>query len=290
MIEPRADARAEATVRLARLGGRMAVAMFRETTVSWKSDGSMLTDADVRIQRRLETEIAALFPDDGLLGEEETGAAGAGLDARHCWVLDPIDGTNNFGRRMPGFTVSVGVLRDGVPWAGAVYDPVADHLFSARRGAGAWLNGERLAVGPAPLSSHSLFSIRSPFDDAVPEFAQGWLCRYRLRRFGSTALHLCYVATGGLAFVHDHRASLWDVAGAGLVLTEAGGIITHDDGSPLFPVAVTRVREALSFVAGDPEAHRAALGDLERDATSPPRGRASARLARPGHRRRRDTA
>jgi len=283
MIDGRADARAEATIRLARLGGRMALAMFRETPVSWKPDGSMLTDADMRIQRRLETEITALFPGDAMLGEEETGAAGAGPDARHCWVLDPIDGTNNFGRGMPGFTVSVGVLRDGLPWAGAVYDPVADHLFCARRGSGAWLNGGRLSLSPAPLSARSLFSIRAPFEDPVPECVLRWLRRYRLRRIGSTALHLCYVAIGGLAFVHDHRASLWDVAGAALVLAEAGGLITRDDGTPLFPVALTRAHEPLAFIAGDPEAHRAALADVERDAASRPPVAGRHRL--PGHRR-----
>jgi myo-inositol-1(or 4)-monophosphatase len=166
----------------------------------------MVTDADLDVRRCLEQEIAHRFPGDDVLGEETTERAGRALGSR-CWgIIDPIDGTNNFGRRLPGFCVSVGVLRDGEPYAGAVYDPTADWLFAAAAGLGAWRNGQRLRLEPTPLSSRSLFAIRAPFGDGVPPFVQSWRERFRLRRFGSTALQLCYVALGGLAFVHDPRA------------------------------------------------------------------------------------
>jgi myo-inositol-1(or 4)-monophosphatase len=258
-----ADPRAGAAAELARLAGKIALDHFERAEVSWKADDSMVTDADLAIQSWLEEEIAAAFPDDGLLGEEGATRSPRRLEARHVWVLDPVDGTNNFGRGIPGFAVSVGVLRDGMPLAGAVYDPVAGQLFTACAGQGAWLNGRRLRLGPTPLDRRSLFSIRSPFEGEVPAYVRAWLGRYRLRRFGSTALQLCYVAAGALAFVHDHRASLWDIAGAAAVLQEAGGVLTGPAGEPLFPLVPAAYRgEPIELLAGDPLAHRQCLGDL----------------------------
>ncbi len=203
-----ADRRAAAASEIARLAGKIALDYFERAEVSWKADDSMVTEADVAIQSWLEDEIAAAFPSDGILGEEGLTKSRLRPGAAFVWVIDPVDGTNNFGRGIPGFAISVGVLREGMPFAGAVYDPVSSQLFTACVGHGAWLNGRRLSVEPAVLSSRSLFSIRSPFSDDVPGHVHEWLTRYRLRRFGSTALQLCYVAAGALAFVHDHRASL----------------------------------------------------------------------------------
>jgi fructose-1,6-bisphosphatase/inositol monophosphatase family enzyme len=262
-----AEVRLQAAARLARLGGRIALDRLGQPRVSWKSDDSMLTDADVAIQQRLEAEIAAQFPHDAVVGEEGSEAAHGAVapgPARYLWVVDPIDGTNNFGRRLPGFSVSVGVMRGGQPVAGAVFDPLADMLFRARRGCGAWLNGEPLALRPPPLSARSLFAIRSPFEGPVPRFVEGWLRRYRLRRFGSTALHLCYVALGGLAFVHDDRACLWDIAGAAPVLLEAGGVLSRPDGGPLFPLEGP-LTGRLAFLAGDARAHAEVLPEVARE-------------------------
>jgi myo-inositol-1(or 4)-monophosphatase len=259
-IEP-GDGRGSAAARLAMLGGRMALECFGQVDVSWKADGSMVTRADLDIQAALERDIRAAFPRDGVLGEE--GVSKGPRDAAYRWVLDPIDGTNNFGRGLPGFSVSVGVLHDGMPVAGAVYDPVADWLFSAAEGQGARLNGRRIQLAPAALSSRSLFAIRTPYAAGIPAPVARWLERYRLRRFGSTALHLCYVALGALAFVHDHDAAIWDVAGAAAVLLGAGGVMTGPDGGPLFPLAdAQRSGASFTFVAGNAMAHRQALEDL----------------------------
>jgi myo-inositol-1(or 4)-monophosphatase len=257
-----AEGRADTAAFLARLGGRMALDHLRDPLVSWKPDDSMVTDVDVAIQQRIEKEIQEAFPADVVVGEEGHAVLVEPAAGRNVWVIDPIDGTNNFGRGLPGFSVSVGILRDGWPVAGAVYDPVADMLFTARRGGGAALNGEPIALRPTPLGRRSLFAIRSPFEDGVPPVVVRWLERYRLRRFGSTALHLCYVALGGLAFVHDDRASLWDVAGAAAVLLEAGGAMTRPDGRPLFPLHGPALTAPLAFVAGDPHAHPAIVAEI----------------------------
>jgi myo-inositol-1(or 4)-monophosphatase len=270
---PAADRRAGAASEIARLAGKIALDYLDRAEVSWKADDSMVTEADVAIQAWLEDEIAAAFPGDGILGEEGLTTRRLRPGARFVWVLDPVDGTDNFGRGIPGFAISVGVLHDGMPFAGAVYDPVSSQLFTACVGHGAWLNGRRLRVEPAVLSSRSLFSIRAPFSEDVPSYVRGWLTRYRLRRFGSTALQLCYVAAGALAFVHDHRASLWDIAAAAAVLAEAGATLTAEDGAPMFPIdPSTYGGEPIAFLAGDSTGHRLSLADVRAARGGPSRG------------------
>ena len=247
---------------LALLGGRLALESFHRAHVSIKRDGSLVTDSDLGIQDALGREIARIFPADRLVAEE--GAIGGPQPtARYAWILDPIDGTNNFARGMPGFAVSVGVLRDGLPFAGAVYDPVSRWLFSGCAGRGAWLNDRPLHVRAEPLAGSTLFALRTPCDMGVPEYIESWIRRHCVRRFGSTALQLCYVALGGLDFVHDDRASLWDIAGAAPVLVEAGGLLTSDTGAPLFPVTMAQAAGApIGLLAGHPRAHAGALRDV----------------------------
>src|SRR5262245_39287348 len=174
---PVSDRRGDAAAELARLAGKIALDYFERAEVSWKPDDSMVTDADVAVQSWLENEIAGAFPADGILGEEGLTPRRRNPAARFVWVLDPVDGTNNFGRGIPGFAVSIGILHDGMPFAGAVYDPVAGQLYTACRGQGARLNGRRIRAAPSPLGPRSLFSIRSPFAGAVPPYAERWLRR-----------------------------------------------------------------------------------------------------------------
>jgi myo-inositol-1(or 4)-monophosphatase len=210
--------------------------------------------------------IAQRFPGDAILTEEDREGCELPATSGFCWVLDPLDGTGNFTCGLPGYSVSLGILRDGAPFAGAVYDPVSDWLFTGCVGRGACLDGRALRTASAPLSRRSLVSIRSPYDGPVPDFVQTWLMRYRLRRFGSTALQLCYVALGGLALAHDQRAMVWDVAGAAPVLFEAGACLTRLDGSPLFPLSTRELGgRPLAFLAGNSDAHRDALGMLENE-------------------------
>lgn len=249
---------------LALRAGQTLMRYFERARVTWKDDDSMVTDADLAVEDLLSREIGAAFPEDVVLGEERR--RGEPLPAgRHVWVIDPVDGTNNFGRGIPGFSVSIGVLCDGLPLAGVVHDPLARQLFSGYLREGAWLNGRPLRIEPAALGPRSLFSIRAPYASGVPPFVSRWLERYRLRRPGSTALALCYVAAGALAFVHDHRASLWDIAGAAPVLLEAGGMLTNPAGGDLFPLAPGAIgRAPIAFLAGDPIGHHESLSDIQR--------------------------
>jgi myo-inositol-1(or 4)-monophosphatase len=255
------EPRLEAAVALTLRAGQMLMAFFERARVGWKDDDSMVTDADLAVEDLIAGEIERAFPGEAIWGEERRRAARP--DSRYAWIVDPVDGTDNFGRGMPGFSVSIGVLRDGRPLAGAVYDPLARQLFSGWAGEGAWLNGRPLRIEGAALGPRSLFSIRAPFADGVPAFVSRWLRRYRLRRPGSTALALCYVAVGAIAFVHDHRASLWDIAGAAPVLLAAGGVLTSPAGAALFPVEPDAIGGTpIAFLAGDPIAHHESLSDV----------------------------
>ena len=257
------EARAQIAAELALLGGGLALERFHHGQASIAHDRSVPMDADVVIQEAVGREIARVFPGDALVGDEGL-LSPARPDARYGWVLDPIDGTENFARGLPGFSISIGVLRDGMPFAGAVYDPIARWLFTGCAGRGAWVNDRPLRVRGAPAADGVLFSIRTPCDGAVPDFVDGWMRRHRLRRFGSTALHLCYVAAGGLDFVHDDRASLWDIAGAAPILLEAGGILTTDRGGAMFPpTSPQTIGAPISLLAGTPLAHAGALRDIQ---------------------------
>ena len=270
------ESRARLAADLAVLGGRLALERFH-LAQSVRGARTAADDSDLAIHDTLGLEIARLFPGDGLLGDDEPVLDDGSRAPRYAWVLGPLDDTGNFARGMPGFTVSVGVLRDRMPFAGAVYDPVARWLFTGCVGRGAWLNDRPLrAHGDAP-SGTALFAARTPWATGVPEYVESWLRRYGVRRFGSTALHLCYVALGGLDFVHDDRASLRDVAGAAPVLLEAGGVLTYETGAPLFPM--TQAGATLrAILGGHPRDHADALCDLRAARTEPS---ASARRSLP---------
>jgi len=255
--------RARLAADLAVLGGRLALERFHLAQAGGRGEPSAAGDADLAIHDTLGREIARVFPGDRLLGAVPVDDARAHVG--YEWVLGPLDDTANFARGMPGFTVAVGVLRGRMPFAGAVYDPVARWLFTGCAGRGAWLNDRPLRVperGSASATT-ALFASRTPWVAGAPDYVEKWMRCYGLRRFGSIALHLCYVALGGLDFVHDDRATLRDVAGAAPVLLEAGALLTGEAGAALFPLTPGHVGVTpMALLAGHPRAHAEALCDL----------------------------
>ena len=255
--------RARLAADLAVLGGRLALERFHLAQAGGRREPSAVRDADLAIHDTLGREIARVFPGDGLIGDVRVDDARAHVG--YEWVLGPLDDTANFARGMPGFTVAVGVLRGRMPVAGAVYDPVARWLFTGCTGRGAWLNDRplRVPLRAATSPATALFASRTPWVGGMPEYAGTWMRRYGARRFGSTALHLCYVALGGLDFVHDDRATLRDVAGAAPVLLEAGALLTTETGALLFPLPLDHAGiTPMALLAGHPRAHADALRDL----------------------------
>lgn len=195
-------------------------------------------------------------PDDSIVGEE--GASHRGSSG-YEWHVDPIDGTVNFVYDLPGWCTSIAVLRDGEPVAGAVYAPVVDELYSAGRGQGTTING--VAVGVSGSTDLSTSLAATGFSYHLDEHRRAQAARIAsvlptvrdIRRQGSAALDLAYVATGRVDVYFEEFINSWDVAAGVLLVTEAGGTVSAFDGSPLDVAAPAGV------VAATPRLHAAVV-------------------------------
>ena len=209
-----------------------------------KAPADLVTDADLATQREIFTYLAGEFPDHVLLGEEqlpdfptETPAAD---DPRPTWIIDPIDGTVNYAHDAPAYCVSIGLRVAGELCVGVIYDHRADEMFAAATGLGATLNGEPMRVSEITNLREGLLSTGLPAD--VSEQLRGveWWKYFAsraqaLRRTGSTALNLAYVACGRFDGYFAFANKAWDVAAGVVLVREAGGEVTSVDGSPHDP-------------------------------------------------------
>jgi myo-inositol-1(or 4)-monophosphatase len=198
----------------------------------------LVTEMDLAIERAFRAMIAERFPSHAVLGEEfeETGDRDA--RPRFCWVLDPIDGTTNYAHGLPIFCASLALEIDAVAVVGAVYDPTRRELFTAERGHGAWLNGAPLRVSASSALIDSLLVTGFHYDihrdpAYLIELFGEFISRARaVRRLGSAALDLCYVAAGRFDAFWEHKLQPWDVAAGALIVEEAGGKVTTIEGGP----------------------------------------------------------
>ena len=209
--------------------------------VDKKGTIDLVTEVDLECERMCRAVLAERFPDHDILAEEMSRDPGQPSTERYRWVYDPLDGTTNYAHGLPIFCSSLALQIDGRTVVGAVYDPTRAELFTAERGAGAFLNGQRLHVSGAGELIDSLLVTGFPYDvhkqtaDLVTMFA-AFLGRARaVRRLGSAALDLCYVAAGRFDGYWEQHLWPWDVAAGALVVTEAGGIVTGMDGSEFDP-------------------------------------------------------
>ena len=196
----------------------------------------LVTEVDVAIERSFRQMIAERFPDHAVLGEEMGGSATP--PAGPCWVFDPIDGTTNFAHGLPIFCASLALEVDGTAQVAAVYDPTRRELFTAERGSGAFLNGRRLQVSDAAALVDAVLVTGFPYDvhqrveEIVGLFA-AFVGRARaVRRLGSAALDLCYVAAGRMDGFWETDLKAWDIAGGALIVELAGGRVTSMSGAP----------------------------------------------------------
>lgn len=217
-------------VQMAHFGGEM--------RVDKKGAIDLVTEIDLRVEREFRAMIAQRFPDHVVLGEEFSAEEDRTRVAEFCWILDPIDGTTNFAHGLPIFCSSLGFEIDGELAVGAVYDPTRRELFTAQRGAGAWLNGAPLRVSSAATVLDSLlvtgfhYSIHKDPEELLGLFTE-FITRARaIRRLGSAALDLCYVAAGRFDGFWEQKLQPWDVAAGALIVQEAGGMVTTSDGQP----------------------------------------------------------
>ena len=201
----------------------------------------LVTEVDVAVERMFRAMIAERFPDHAVLGEElQQDDLLRRTAPGYCWVFDPIDGTTNFAHGLPIFCASLGLELDGQAVLGAVYDPTRRELFTAERGQGARLNGERIRVTAADTVMDSLLVTGFPYTVQQPETGEElvslfghFLGRSRaVRRLGSAALDLCYVAAGRLDGFYEAILKPWDSCAGALIVAEAGGQVTDWHGTP----------------------------------------------------------
>jgi myo-inositol-1(or 4)-monophosphatase len=197
---------------------------------------NLVTEMDARAEALIVEALRAAFPDDALLAEE--GGSAAGRSGRR-WIIDPLDGTTNYAHGIPIFAVSIALETGGRVGVGVVYDPNHGELFTAERGAGAFVNGERLAVSSAASLDGSLLCTGFPYDvretphNNFRQYTTFSLRTQGVRRMGSAVIYLAYVAAGRLDGYWELRLGPWDAAAGSLLVEEAGGRVTSVTGGPL---------------------------------------------------------
>lgn len=198
----------------------------------------LVTEVDVEVERAARALLGGRFPDHGILAEELGGVPTA---ASHRWVFDPLDGTTNFAHGVPIFCSSLALEIDGEAVVGAVFDPNRNELFTAERGVGAWLNGAPLRVSSAERMIDAMlvtgfpYDIHSTLDDVVGLFAAYVGQARAIRRLGSAAIDLCWVAAGRMDGFWEQRLQPWDTRAGALLVAEAGGRISGLDGAAWDP-------------------------------------------------------
>jgi myo-inositol-1(or 4)-monophosphatase len=243
----------------ARKAARSLTRDFREVEhlqVSVKGPGNFVSSADHRAEKILREELAKARPGYGFLGEE--GGHQEGPDKTHTWIVDPLDGTTNFLHGIPQFCVSIGLEREGTIVAGVIYNPIVDELFIGERGKGAFLNDQRLRVAARRQLAEAVFAC------GLPHRGRGDLALFRkefavvqdkvagLRRFGSAALDLAWVAAGRVDGYWERNLSPWDMAAGLLLVREAGGFVSDVNGTD-------GMMTSHSIVAGNDTMHQELL-------------------------------
>jgi myo-inositol-1(or 4)-monophosphatase len=224
------DSMLEFAIDTARRAGVLLLSMFEgQRDVKLKSTFELVTDADHASEALVISAISRQYPDHAVVAEESGGTA---AEAGYTWLIDPLDGTNNYAHGLPIFSVSLALLHDGAPLVGVIYDPTRDELFAAERGEGARCNGRRIHVSENASLAASLLATGFPYDYATNpdnnarEFTTLAGRVQGVRRLGSAALDLAYVAMGRFDAFWELRLQPWDSAAGALLVSEAGGRVT----------------------------------------------------------------
>jgi myo-inositol-1(or 4)-monophosphatase len=231
----------EAAREAARRGAAVLEDWRRRFQVREKGRFDLVTDADLASQRVIREFLGRRYPQHGFLGEEDHSAAfRPGPEAPPTWIVDPLDGTTNYVHDCPFYCVSIGLQVAGELVVGVVLEPSRQELFAAARGLGAWLGEQRLQTSGADRLEEALLATGFPPDLRGQELTLDWwryfsLRTRSLRRTGSTALNMAYVAAGRFDGYWAFDNHVWDVAGATVLVREAGGMVTNVDGSAYDP-------------------------------------------------------
>ena len=201
--------------------------------IRYKGEINLVTDVDRRSEAYIMERIRSAFPDHGILSEESLEVTSP---SPYRWIVDPLDGTTNYAHDYPCFCVSVALERQGELLAGAVYDPMLDESFTAGAGTGAFLNGATIAVSDTQELRRSLlatgfaYDVKHSADNNFAFFREFVLTGQAIRRDGSAALDLCYLACGRIDGFWELKLRPWDTAAASLIVREAGGTVSDFSG------------------------------------------------------------
>ncbi len=224
-----------------------------------KENAEIVTEADTESEKMIISTIHAEFPDHAVLGEECGLITGT---SEYKWIIDPLDGTVNFAHQIPIFSISIALaVRDTIV-LGIILDPVNDELYSAVSGQGAQLNGEPIQVSATRTISESLlvtgfpYNVREIFESVMVRYASCLKTSQAIRRLGSAALDLCYVACGRFEGFWEQNLKPWDSAAGALMVVEAGGKVTTFSDQPY-------TMEHAEILATNGLIHRDMLGLLE---------------------------
>ena len=233
---------ADAASEIARDAGALLREFYdRGVATEYKGDVDLVTEADRSSEKLIRERLARAFPDHGVYGEEGTRE---GLDREFRWYVDPLDGTTNFAHGFPAFCVVLGCEHrppglapdaDGELISGVIYDPLRNDLFQAEKGRGAWMNGRKISVSKISSMQESLTATGFPSKKRhqspnVHFYQEVTLRSHGVRRAGSAALDLAYVACGRLDGFWEFHLNPWDTSAGVLLVREAGGTVTHFDG------------------------------------------------------------
>ena len=226
----------EAAIAAAKAAGEVLRNCFgQHQEVKYKGEVDLVTQADENAEQTIKEILQETFPHYGMLAEESGSLEGKG-DTR--WIVDPLDGTTNYAHGLPVFCTSIALEKDSEVVLGVVHDPVANEIYAAERGNGATLNGEPISVSNTAEPIRALLATGFPYDRnevpvALEIFGQFALRTQSMRRLGSAALDLCYVAAGRLDGYYERGIKVWDIAAGILILREAGGKATDYSGHEL---------------------------------------------------------
>ena len=226
---------------------------FGRAESKWKDDGTRVTAVDVAISENIVRALRADFPGDQYFSEELADTTEPiPVTSRFCWVLDPIDGTNNFALGIPHCAISVALCEHGEPVYGVIYDLSRRSLLHGGPGFGVWDGDRAVKVASGPITRETLIGFHSPFDKSLLPLASGILGQFKIRGLGSATLHLAYVAAGLLEGCVDFNVKIWDLAAAIPLVRAAGGEVHFLNGQQL-PMRTFNLKMGrIVYVAGGP--------------------------------------
>jgi myo-inositol-1(or 4)-monophosphatase len=229
-------------INLAEEAGKIVQARFEDDHIlGYKSPVDLVTEADKASETYIIEYIHQRFPGHAIITEESGELDG---DAENCWIVDPLDGTVNYAHHLPIYSISIAFRHNGRLQLGVVYDPSLNECFRAELGMGAYLNDKKISASTTKNLIGCLLVTGFPYNRESAEYARALrlfshmtTVTQGVRRLGSAALDMCYVACGRLDAYWELSIHLWDIAAAALIMQEAGGIVRNLDGDPdiLFP-------------------------------------------------------